>query len=477
LHAAPRMRTPAALVALAVLVLALAAPPRPTAAAAARPRAAHAHAKARKRMRTLLRKKGLASVPSVSGALAPTATARDAHRAADVVGQPPTLLAIPQGNVADLFWAPGVLDAIVAGSASAEQCGQFWSGMHDGDSGGMGACHMAENVGYSFGDILSGENSLCYMKSFPTPANLDAGAVTLVDGHFPNDDPTRLFSVPPGRHTRTVKVNANGQHDGDEVVFLRVHGAATNADAGNLYAVDLWFCPVGSSTPVGYDRIRISTGGEYTYDDARTETQGAHRSTVTGFVSFADGTLTWDTTRSRRAQTAFVRPDGSFKSDHEIEPDATIRSKTLAVYGGDTGRSYVVASIDGTTPDTLRFLAGAFKELHSQGNGVEFAGSTEFRTTYYAASPGSALEGRLGDVDLGSDAFYAAPADAPVDVAEFSCSAAADVEVTLDFTTPAAQAIQQQCEHRLWEQMQFCHEDPTVAAAEQHVATTCGGPQ
>jgi hypothetical protein len=431
--------------------------------------------KGRRKIRSLLRRKGLATLPSVSQALA-GGTPAAGHLAADVVGTPPALVTIPDLSVADLFWAPGVLDAIVGGSPSPSDCGQFWAGTQDGESGGMGACHMAENVGYTFGDILSGETSLCYMKAFPTPANIASGAVTLVDGSFPGHDPTRLFSVPGGSQSRVVKVDVTGDQDGAQTVFIRVYSTGENRAAGDLYAADLWFCPQGQSDPRGFNSVRIGSDGQFSYEDDGTEPMGSHADAVTGFVSFSDGQIAYDTTRSRQAQGSWAGTGGSSKSDHEIDPDDTMASKARNDYGGNVDKSYTVSSFSGSDADGLRFLAGAFKEVDSTGGGVPFVGAAEFRSTYYAAAPGSALVSRLSAVDLASDDFYAAPASVTVDVSSFSCTAAADVEVALDFTNAEAQAVKQTCEHQLWQHMQFCENDPTVQAASTAFQSACMPP-
>ena len=289
-------------------------------------------------------------------------------------------------------------------------------------------------------------------------------------GSFPGDNPTRLFSVPGGDGSLVVKVDATGDQDGAQTVFIRVYGSATNAAAGNLYAADLWFCPVGQTTPRGFNRIRIGTDGAYSLEDDGTEQMGSHADVVTGFVSFVDGQIAWDTTRPRRAAVAFSGDGGSSKADHEIDADDTIASKALDLYGGNLDKSYVVSSFSGTDADTLRFLSGAFKG--QDGMGGAYFGSTEFRSTYYAASPGAALESRLSAVDLGTDEFYAAPASVTVDTSGFACDTTADVELALDFTNDAAQAVKATCEHRLWERMRFCDDDPTVQAASM----ACMGP-
>jgi hypothetical protein len=382
--------------------------------------------------------------------------------------------------VKDLFWRTGVVDAIAAGTATPEQCGEFWTGQADGQSGGMGACRMAENLGFSLGDILNGDNSICYMKRFPTRANLDAGAITLLGGEFPGGDPTRLFSVPPGAASRVVKVNVSGDHEGSQTVFLRVHGASENTAAGDLYAVDLWFCK-GGATADGFERIHIGTDGLLTSEDQEAHSDGSHNFSVTGYVTLTDGTVVYDVTRSRHAQVVSVdAPSGyGFKAEHEVRPDDTLASKSYGTYGGGSQLGYAVASFSGTSVDTLRFLAGAFTQRNSSPGGgpsPDVVGSTEYRSTYYAASPGSALEAQLAAVDIDTDPFYAAPPAVTVDASAYSCSATPDVELALDFANPDGAAVKGQCEQRAYDRMQFCESDPTVQAAQMNIGPACYGP-
>jgi hypothetical protein len=462
---------------VSALAVALPAPePAVVAASAALAPAKRPGLKNRRKIKALLRRKGLAKLPSVSSALAGRAPRRRAGVAATVTGTPPTLLSIPSQSIEDLFWQPGIVDAIVAGSPSPAQCGQFWAGSRDGESGGLGACHMAESVGYSFGDILSGETSLCYMKRLPTPDNVAAGAVVLVSGQFPGGDVTRLFSVPGSSTSRIVQVAVSGEPEGEQQVFLRVYSEAENRAAGNLYAVDIWFCP-GEEPPRGFNRIRIANLGEFTVEDQFREDEGTHISTVTGYLAFEGGRMIYDTTRSRRALVSSTHLFGSFKADHEIRPDNTIASRSYDGFGGGTRKAYVVTSFSGTGPESLRFLAGAFKERSSWDSfESERLGSTEFRDTFYAASPGSALEGRLAAVDLGSDDFFATPPSASVDTSGFSCDLTPDLAVALDLSNPTIRAAVEPCESRLWERMHFCHEDPTVRAAEMAFPAACFGP-
>jgi hypothetical protein len=270
-------------------------------------------------------------------------------------------------------------------------------------------------------------------------------------------------------------VAVSGQSDGAQTVFLRVASEAENVAAGDLYGVDLWFCRGGPAT--GFDRIRISNAGELTIESQEDHGDGAGISTVSGFVTFQNGAIVYDTSRSRHAAVASAYGTGAFKSDQTFAADNTIVSKTYDTFGAMGSKSYVVASFSGTGPDDLRFLAGAFKERQSGGpSSDDLVGSTEFRDTFYAAAPASPLAAQLGAVDLGSDEFYLNPPAVTVDASAYSCETTPDVALALDFANPAIAPFQAVCEQRQFQNMQFCHDDPTVQAAQNNYAAACSGP-
>jgi hypothetical protein len=275
-------------------------------------------------------------------------------------------------------------------------------------------------------------------------------------------------------------VAVSGEPEGAQDVFLRVYSDAENQAASNVYAVDLWFCH-GGLQPDGLNTIRITSAGEFTVEEQRDHAEGSHVSTVTGVLSFDGGRIVYDTTRSRRAQVASAGASyGGFKADHEITADNTITSKTYGNYSGGSSKSYIVMSFSGTGPESLRFLAGAFKERNNGGGAppdTDMIGSTEYRDPFYAASPGSALESLLDTVDLGSDPFYASPPSLSIDTSAFSCGATPDIAVALDFANPAAAAVRTVCENgHTSERMRFCESDPTVEAAQMALPGTCFGP-
>jgi hypothetical protein len=465
-------------------LLAAGAPPAATAGrtAGAAAAAKTAARKARKKVRTLLRKRGIAKLPSVSTALAAGGTGGSGQVVgAAVIGTPPALVQIPGQSIKDLFWQPGVVDAIASGSATPEQCSQFFTGTHDGDSGGMGACHVAESVGYSFGDVVEGDRSFCYMKRFPTHENVAAGGASIVSGDPPGGDITRLFSVPPGADPRVVKVTVSGEPDSggaSKDVFLRIHSAAQNRAEGNFYGADIWFCKNAAASPKGFEKIRIDDAGHLSDESANDdEGGGTFVSTIEGDLTFGDGGIAFDPTKSRRAQVESQRgPTDAFKGEIEVRTDDTIVTKSYEVHGDGAGQAFVVTSFSGTGPDSIRFLAGAFKERHSSGGGVfgdEFTGATEFRSSFYASAPGSALTSQASGVDFDADAFYASPAAPSVDTTAFSCTTAADVAVRLDFANPTMSAAVQPCSDRSFDNMHFCHDDQAVQAAQQALPQTC----
>ena len=452
---------------LALLLLGISSPPAPALAghqtAAAR-RAKRAH----RRLVRAVRRKGLASLPSVSGALA----SRGTTQVSDVVGVPPTLADIAAGDPSQLFWRPGVVAAIAAGSATQEECDEFWSGGTDGVSAGLGACRMAENLGQSFGRILQSENSLCYMRSFPTPANVRAGGVTLVSGAFPGHDITRLFSVPP-TEDRIVEVQVTGQ-DRDQRVMLRVANAAANATAGNLYQVDIWFCPLTPGGDVrGVDHLTLAGTGELTVlENEGGDDGGVSDNTVTGWVIGSGPGATWDTTKARPADVASGRQDGLFKSAIEITGDE-IHTRAWATFGNDW-KSYTATRFSGTGPGDIRFLSGAFEE---RGGAQTNTGTAEYRDPQYLAAPALDLAAEVAGVDLLTDPFFAsAPTMPTVDASGFSCDTTADVVVALDFANPAIAAVKTACEGQRLDGIQFCGNDANIAAAMNNFGSTCTGP-
>jgi len=421
--------------------------------------------KARKRLMRAIRRKGLASLPAVSGALASNG------QAADVVGTPPTLVDIANGDPSQIFWRPGVVAAIAGGTATPDQCAEFWAGQSDGASAGLGACRMAEDLAQSFGRIVQSENSLCYMRNVPTPANVASGGLQVLSGTPPGGDLTRLFSV-PATTDRLVEVRVTGQEK-DERVMLRVANAAANRAAGNLYRVDIWFCAnTPGTSPDGVDHLTLDTSGHLTAVEGHVEGGEAGLETVSGWVVGDGPGAAWDTTRARTADVLYGRPDGTFKSSVQVAGDV-ISTRSWGNFGGDW-RSFTVTRFSGTGPGETRFLSGAF----AGSNGPQTnTGTAEYRNPIYVAAPGSDLVSQVAAVNLTTDPFFATPPSAPtVDTTGYSCDTPGDVVLAMNFATPAIAAIRLQCEGPRLDNIQLCEGNPTIQTATQNYVTSCGGP-
>src|SRR5262249_57518145 len=121
---------------------------------------------------------------------------------------------------------------------------------------------MAQDLAQSFGHVLQAENSLCYMRNVPTQANLASGGLVVVSGELPAGGIRHLFAVQDDAE-RLVEVQVTGEEE-DQRVMLRVASATANAAAGNLYAVDLYFCPITpGAAPRGYERLTLGTDGHF----------------------------------------------------------------------------------------------------------------------------------------------------------------------------------------------------------------------
>jgi hypothetical protein len=444
------------------------APASPAGKAAAR--AARNARRAHKRLVRAVRTKGLASLPAVSAAFASNGTqGADVASSADVVGTPPTLVDIVHGDASQLFWRPGIVAAVAGGTATPAQCAEFSGTQTDGLSAGINACRLAETLAQSFGRVLESEGSLCYMRELPTPANVHAGGVQVVSGEPPDGNLTRLFSV-PAAHDRTVEVRLQDQSESQRVM-LRVASAAANRAAGNLYKVDIWFCPsTPGGDPTGSDILTLDMTGHLVVVEGRNNSDGSTSvDTVDGWVVGDGPGAMWDTSRPRNAQIAWGDPQGTFKSTVQLVDDE-ITTWSWGSYGDQRG--FAVTRFSGTSPADVRFLSGAFEEAGQPG-----PGTAEYRDPSYVAAPGLDLLSQVNAEDMSTDPFFATPPTMPtIDVSGYSCATPGDVVLAIDFSSPAIAAIQAECEGPQLDGIEFCTSNPAVQSATQNFGPTCGGP-
>jgi hypothetical protein len=422
------------------------------------------------KLREKFKKKGLQVAPSAEKAIrAKKSKSSDAPMTSAVSGTPPALTSIPSLDVKNVFWREGVIDGIISGTPTEEQCNEFWTGSSDGQSGGFGACHLAESVGHSLELMNESGTSLCYMKNFPSAKNLASGGVEVVSGKLEGGI-SKIFA-PPSGSPKIVKVKVTGfeeegQSSPDEDVFIKVYKQSDKV----IYKVDLWFCQQGEIR--GRDSISIADNGNFKSITENNDQQGAFTATVTGRVQLASGRVDFDPSVNRKAFASFSGTEGSFKSAIEISSENIISMKTYDSFGGTTRLSNMLTRFSGTSPENISFLDGAFRQIF--GENESFEGAAEWRNSYYSTTEESELLSKVKTEEaIQTDEFYNTAPASEFDLSRLSCDANPDVELKLDMSNPTLRESVSVCEDRPFRNMQFCQNNESVGQAMQNYANAC----
>lgn len=437
-----------------------------------------------------LQSAGLSKLPSPATLLSAKSSSASSS---DVSGTAPLLVDIP-GQVKNTFWRSGVIEAINAGTPTSEQCNEFFAGSADGQSGGMIGCYMTQNVGYSFQSILQSGTSLCYMKNAPTDANLQAGGISIQSGSLPDGQVSKIFSVPSGAASRIIEVQVSGKSDDHgnngndnnedgpargQTIFIKIDSQSDNTKNGNQYAFTLWQCH-GGANPSGFERTEVTSSGQFHSTSIEASDRGNFSSEITAFLKQSGDSLVYDLSKDRRAVANSQDSEHgfSFKSDIVVTSDNLILSKVYDIFGEHVRKAYGVSEFSGSSISSLRFLQGSYKEDSQQfGENHSFNGAIEYRDSNYAAAPSNALLSDLNDVDTSSDGFYSSAPSVSVDTSDLSCSAQADLVITMDMSNSALAASVSSCEGERLDGMDFCRSDSEVNSAEQRFFELCRGPE
>lgn len=413
---------------------------------------------------------GLSSIPDLTTLIqtnSSTSTARIAGKVRDIAavsGTAPLVSAL-KANALQYFWNNSV-------SCSSQQtAGNFWEG--------MGKCHMAQSVGESFGRMLEAGTSMCYMKNIPTKA---PAAVTVSKGSVAAAD---LFKA--SASDTMYKISITGEESA-ETIFIKTFGT-DGIGAGN-YKVQLYFCRNGeNAAPNGHEIIHYNKAdGKLTISHSHneTQTQGGQTVSHTGSMNLGaylkdkDGSVVIDPSKDRTALAHFGGSWGVFKSDLTITSTNLIKNKGYGSFswsgGGQTStgshKEYTVSEFSGSSLADLRFLAAGFKRKDSNTFGGQTythsgSGATEWQDTHYAGVASSSLRTEAETADFDTDTFFTADLSAPsVDLSAYSCSATADVELTLNMAHADMANIQTACEKERFNDYDMCNAD-SIRQAEQ----------
>jgi hypothetical protein len=406
-----------------------------------------------------MKKSGLSKIPSASSLV----RARKGTSSLEVTGTPPPLKDIPSMELKNLFWSAGLIDAINDEAPTGEQCQELFTGSADGSSSGFLGCYSAQQIGYAFQSIMEGGASTCYMKNAPT-----TGALTLVDGSYPNGKVTDLFTTPSGSQDRLIKLQIAGFGDGGgQTGFIKLDSESKLASNGLQYAYTVWFCQDGEAQASNYERSTVSLSGEFKYEGVNlTEGSEFKNEVVAQLVKSGSG-IEFDPAQNRTAKTSHESAGSKFKSIISILPSNIISTKVKEVFNGASRESYSLASFSGSGLSSFRVRSSALKEVFTATDGPSMSNTAgvEFRDPRYVSAPTASLVDGLDDVSLDTDSFFDQDASVTPELGDKSCDASADIVVSMNFSNPKLMELAAKCEAEKLDNMDFCRGSAELTAA------------
>ncbi len=383
-----------------------------------------------------------------------------------VVGTAPLLTSITTSNADTYFWN-GLIADINTNGADAEDGDAFFKG--------EGKCRMEQGLGYSFQNIQQAGTSLCYMKNMPGAAS----GVSVASGGV---EPEVIFDQVAA--TKIVEVQVSGEQGeddrGEQNIFIKVYGSSSTEGAAG-YAVDLWFCGEGSSTPRGYEKARINSAAKtFTTTNAETSFGSFVMQASASLISATNGDIEFDPDATKTASVFFSHSEGeddmTFKSVINIDSDV-LTTKNYGVFGDSINKNYTVSQFSGSSLADLRFLQAGFAgESSYNGNEQDpYYGATEYQTSTYADILSGTYYDLVNDYDFSADSFYgsdnASYATLLAAVSDYSCDVTPDIVVTMDFSNTDVQAVAADCESGRLDNMDFC-DGEAIQTARQAMFTS-----
>lgn len=388
-------------------------------------------------------------------------------------GTPPTLQQIATTGASNVFWRNGVVSAVNSGSPSPSDCNELFGASADGSSSGFAGCYMAQETGYVMQSLIQSGTSLCYMKNFPTKEVQNDGGFSVIGGTLPGGDITKLFSVPSGSSPRYIKIHIgeSGDQQEESIGIFKIYSQQQNQQNGDQYRYDLVFCNGSSNSTTEFEKTRVTLSGELITSSQHSQgSNGTSQSIVRAFLTKVNGELVVNPDLGRSIQFTTQNNNEGYKASISLNNANEIENKMYSTFGGSTRKGFSVSRFSGDGALSLRFLEGAYKELNSSfGN---FSISTEYRDTYYAATAQSEFAERLSDVDFANDSFYANGPEVGSSNAPFGCNQDASVEIEINMSSSAMQAVSAICEAEQIEGMEFCH-DTALREAQTKFGQVC----
>jgi hypothetical protein len=389
----------------------------------------------------------LGSLPSASQLVATNGSSSSFSRAA-VSGTPDIVTDLA---IADFYGDLG--DRVTAGNptlACALEVQEFF-GSSDGGIGGDTACWMSQTVAGAVSNLMSNSGSVCYMKNIP---NATSGVTITPAG----TDPDTVFAQTS--EDKVVKVLVSDP-EGDQTVFIKVHGSSNPEVGATKYKAELWFCNPDDSIS-GHETFIVDTNANtFTATGVNDDGEGANTFNMSAKILIGtDGSVTFDATQERSATVQWVGTSGDkFKSEIVISGDNIVTAKDKSEGTWGSNDNIVKAEISGSGISSLRFLQGAIRgySTHQEGDPHTFSGAVEWQTSLYRAVASSDLLTALDADYRTEDSFYDSAASITPDFSGLSCDTTASIEITMDFESEGVAAIQEICEGDRFEWTDICN--------------------
>ncbi len=414
-----------------------------------------------------LKQGGLRSLPQTSKMVAKGGKKGSSKSHASGVGvlvNAPAVPEIPGEDITNLFWRDGVIDRLIAGTPTNEDCNEFFSSTTNGESGGMLACYGTSEAGRTFEQLQQSATSICYLRNAP---NASSG-VELVSGTLPAGGLKAVFAPPPSG-SRLVKVEVSDPERGTQEIFIRVFAQSSSV----AYRHQISFCD-GSEASEG-EELSVSTGGQYRSSFIGVHQEGeesaAFTSEVSAFLTTGNnGQVQFDLTRPRTIGSAYEQGVRSFASQTALNGQF-VRTKMYDNFGDDVRRAFGVNKVSGNDLATLRVLELAYKDQNFDGSASFDEGDGR-----YLVDNNSSVANQLGSVDLDTDSFYSE--DHAIDLTaldDYSCADEPDVVISMDMSDEALIPVAQECEGLRLDGMDYCRNEQIEQAQAGFFAHCMGG--
>lgn len=449
--------------------------------------------KALKRVTQILKNSGLPKVPLFKNIVREHETSpikynptKDQIAEQIVSGSPPSLTEIgSSGNIEEIFWRSGIVNAVATGTPTEDQCREYYSSNIDGESGGFAACFMAQGVGASLDSLRYFNSTQCNLVKFPTVSNFKSGGIKVSKGKLPRGGITKVFS--PTSRGRLVLVNFEIPFVGasPERLYIKVPSENQNKNSNRVYNAEVFFCASDTGTSHAYTMIDFLKDGQLniTLATQADEANGiwANRSTLSGFLTPSGENLKWDPAKTRKATfssyTDFLAAEG-YRSEIDITPENLLVNKVYTAYGGNNYKNYSIAQFEGSNISTLGFLQGSFLDQHNvEGETYNYSGAFEFRDTFYASAPDNEFLDDVQTYDLINDSFFNDPISVDLNFTTIKCDAKADLVLAIDQTNTKIQKSLEDCAITDANNLYFCLNDETILQAENNYPNVCLPPQ